>query len=171
MTPEPLPAPSESLSAPAIGRPKRITLTDAQLFTVAALAAKGAVHPQIASFLGFSERSFRNVLERDERARTAYDQGRAQLYTTLVGELVARALDPKAPQSTIALIFACKCLLGFRDQGEPPAAPDTARLKIELTLPRALPLDKYSELVEVARRRLGPGTVEGAIETEGAPGG
>lgn len=151
------------------GRPRKTVLTDAQRALVSALAAKGATVDMVAGQLGMGGSTLRRAMKEDPRNAEAFEVGRSQLGVELVGELVRRALDPKAPQSTVALIFATKALLGFRDMGDPPAPEGSTRLKLELTMPRALPPARYAELVDRARR-LGAGASQagaaGVIDAE-----
>lgn len=177
MSDETIPAPTSALqagsgedSAPTVvnrgGRPRKRTLDDRQRALISALAAGGATEQMIAGQLGCSHTTLRRAFREDERNLQAFEVGRSQLGVNLVGELVRRALDPKAPQSTIALIYATKALFGFRDRGEEPAADGSARLKLELTLPRALPMARYAELVDRARRIQPDDQGDGAIDAE-----
>ncbi|KAB2969562.1 MAG: hypothetical protein F9K18_01130 [Thermoanaerobaculia bacterium] len=158
------------------GRPKtKITLDAEQLVQVEQLATAGHSEAAIASALGISERSLRNVMQRDERARGAWESGRGALAGLLLSELVARALDRSDKSSAILLIYATKALLHLRDVGDVPGGGgDGGHLRIDLRLPKALPIARYAEQLEHARRRLaalapdGGAVLEAEVVTDGA---
>lgn len=145
------------------GRPRKTVISNAQRALVSALASKGATPQMVAGQLGMGSSTFYRAMKEDPRVAEAFEIGRSQLGVDLVGELIRRALDPKAPQSTIALIYATKALFHFRDVGDPPAPEGSTRLKLELTMPKALPVARYAELVDRARR-LGTGAAQAGGE-------
>lgn len=132
-----------------LGRPRRRDLTPHDLACVAAGAAAGETEAAVACQLGYSPRHFRRMKESDDRIADAWEVGRSKLHSRLVSKLIERALEGKTPE----LLFSLKTIFHYREQGEAPAPDDQTRLRIDLTLPKALPLERYSELVRAAQAR------------------
>jgi len=165
--------PAESTALPAErskgGRPAKVTLSDEQLLEIAAWAARGLRDEDIASRLGFTDRTLRNIKKRDPRLHMAIDKGWGALHEELVGSLTKRALDPKNPTGATAAIFLLKTRFGYRDQGEPPPPPDQARIRLEMILPRSLSRAAYAKQLEgrTASRQLEAGEpIEAQVVSE-----
>jgi hypothetical protein len=121
------------------GPAHEVRITRAGYQVIERLAIAGLSDAAIAASLRVSPKTWRALVDRDDRVREAIATGRATLETELVGELLARA---KAG-GTAELIFATKALLGFRDQGPPPDRVAAGPVTISISLPPAMSRDEY----------------------------
>jgi hypothetical protein len=105
---------------------------------VAALAARGGRHEDVARRLGMGRDAWRRIREEDERAREAFEAGRAELHEELVSKLIesARAGDKAC------LIFSLKALFGYRDNA---LVPSEIVHNVRIELPAALDPDAYAK--------------------------
>ena len=114
------------------------------------MASVGASMATIAKRLGVAKRTLDAILERDRRAKDAFEAGRGELESSLVSTLFEQAMDPKNRNPTPA-IFLLKAMRNFSDQPKPELTEN--RVSIEFRLPGALKRDQYRELVEVTPRK------------------
>ncbi|MEM6636806.1 MAG: hypothetical protein AAF667_13060 [Pseudomonadota bacterium] len=110
-------------------------VTDAGRDLVRKDRSNGVAQAVIAGRLGMSSRTFRDVLDRCEATRAAYDEGTGLMETELVSLLMQHARDG----DRTSIIFALKALAGKREVGPSPDAPATANQpSINITIPPAL---------------------------------
>jgi hypothetical protein len=115
------------------------------------MASVGASKTTIAKRLGIAPKTLREILTRDQRAGEAFESGRGQLESDLVGSLYRQAMDPKNRNPTPS-IFLLKAMRGFVDQPQ-PHAPEN-RVEITVQIPAALKPEQYRRLIEVAPRKV-----------------
>lgn len=89
---------------------KPIELTEEQIQIVENMAAK-LTQSQMADFLGISEKTFREIVNRDERVSTAYKKGKARQIAKVAGFL----FDKCEAGDTTAMIFFLKTQAGWRE--------------------------------------------------------
>lgn len=89
---------------------KPIELTDEQIQIVQNMAAK-LTQGQMSDFLGISEKTFREIMHRDERVSTAYKKGKAQQIARVAGFL----FDKCEAGDTASIIFFLKTQAGWRE--------------------------------------------------------
>ena len=118
-------------------QPRR-ALTKADLPAITQLAARGVRETDIARALGIGAQTWQRLRREDDAVIAAYDDGKQQLHDSLIGKLYERAMNG----DTACLIFSCKVLLGYREN-EPAAE---FRPQINITLPAALPMEKFETL-------------------------
>ena len=110
-------------------------VTDAGRDLIIADRSNGVAQAVVAGRLGMSGRTFRDVLDRCEATRAAYDEGTGLMETELVSLLMAQARDGNLS----AQIFALKALAGKREVGPAPDAPAQANQpNITIQIPPAL---------------------------------
>jgi len=114
---------------------KRLQPRDLSVLTE--LASRGVHLPDIARAVGFGRNLFREYLATHEEAQNAIDEGRQMLRDKLVNALVTKALNG----DTIALIFACKCLAGLRENDQ----PNDSRPQVTINLPGAMSVEQYAK--------------------------
>jgi len=107
------------------GRPS-IELDQQQVQEVETLAAV-LTQDQMADYFGFSSRTFRNMMKRDERVFSAYKKGRAKAIGLVSQSLLASATRG----NTTAAIFYLKTQAGWREQES--EAQDLPPVVINLT--------------------------------------
>jgi hypothetical protein len=113
---------------------------------IEAMASVGASMVTIAKRLGVAKRTFDAIRERDRRAREAFETGRGELESELVGSLYRQATREKNP-NTVAGIFLLKSMCNFSDQ--PQARVEDSRVRIEVRLPAPLSEGQYRKLLNV----------------------
>ncbi len=97
--------------------------------------SNGVAQAVVAGRLGMSSRTFRDVLDRCEATRSAYDEGTGLMETELVSLLMQHARDG----DRTSIIFALKALAGKREVGPSPDAPAQANQpNITIQIPPAL---------------------------------
>lgn len=108
--------------------------------------SNGVNQADIARQLGIGPRSFRDLLDRDEDLKDAYEAGSGQAESELVGILMRQAREG----NTTAAIFLLKGAHGFREAT--PVAPknDTAPT-VNITIPPSLSADDLSKLTASMR--------------------
>jgi hypothetical protein len=108
---------------------------------VRTLAARGASKAGIASALRVSRDVLARWFEERPELAQAYEHGRARVETRLVSKLLEKALAG----DTVSLLFALKCMYGWRegDGGE-----QANRVSITFTLPGALTRDQWAQVIE-----------------------
>lgn len=110
-------------------------VTDAGRDLIRKDRSNGVAQAVIAGRLGMSSRTFRDVLDRCEATRAAYDEGTGLMETELVSLLMQHARDG----DRTSIIFALKALAGKREVGPSPDAPaQTNQPSINITIPPAL---------------------------------
>lgn len=113
-----------------------VTVTDAGLAQVTKLAADGVSEATIANVLGVSRKTLARLLrdDGDERVIDAYYTGKARLADECISTLMTHVRGG----NVTACIFACKSLLGLRDQG--PATNPVAgnAVQVNITIPPAM---------------------------------
>lgn len=124
-----------------------VTVTDAGLAQVTKLAADGVSEATIANVLGVSRKTFAKLLrdgEGDERVIDAYYTGKARLADECVSTLMTHVRSG----NVTACIFACKSLLGLRDQG--PATNPMAgnAVQVNITIPAPMSDEEFRKRVE-----------------------
>jgi len=115
-----------------------------------AMASVGASIATIAKRLGLAKRTLDAIFERDPRAKEAFEAGRGELESELVGSLYRQATREKNP-ITVAGIFLLKTMCRFNDRPEPE--PLANRVKVEISLPKPLGVEDYRKLVDVTPQR------------------
>ena len=89
---------------------KLIELTEEQIATVEQMAAR-LTQSQMADYLGIAERTFRDILNRDERVLAAYKKGKSRQIAKVAGWL----FDKCEAGDTTAMIFFLKTQAGWRE--------------------------------------------------------
>lgn len=89
---------------------KPIELTEEQIETVKDMSSR-FTQAQMSDYLGISEKTFREIVARDERVSTAYKKGRA----TKIQEVAGFLFDKCAAGDTAAIIFFLKTQAGWRE--------------------------------------------------------
>jgi len=123
-----------------------VTVTDAGLAQVTKLAADGVSEASIANVLGISRKTLAKLLrdDGDERVIDAYYTGKAQLADECISTLMTHVRSG----NVTACIFACKSLLGLRDQG-PATGPATGNaVQVNITIPPAMSDEEFRKRVE-----------------------
>lgn len=92
---------------------EKIELTDSQREQIQTLAPR-LTQAQLADYLGFSERTLRNIFDRDEKALAAYKMGRALAVSEVAGNLIDRAIKG----DTASQIFYLKTQAGWKETQE-----------------------------------------------------
>ena len=92
---------------------QRIDLTEEQIGQIEKLAAV-LNQAQLADFLGFSDRTLRDIFARDERASAAYKKGRATAIANVGSGLLQAALEGDASRQ----MFYLKTQAGWRETQE-----------------------------------------------------
>ena len=87
-----------------------IELTEAEIEQVEKLSAV-MTQQQLADYFGFSERTFRNLMERDERIVAAYKRGKAKAIGSVAQSLIKQAQNG----NTTAMMFYLKTQAGWRE--------------------------------------------------------
>ena len=115
-----------------MGRPE-ISMSEAQIDQVESLSAV-LTQAQMADFFGFSERTFRNLMERDERVDAAYKRGKAKA----IGSIAQSLLKQARSGNTSAMMFYLKTQAGWRETNRlEHTGADGGKLEISwLTAPR-----------------------------------
>ena len=132
-----------------VGRPRQ-HLRPTDYDRLEAMASVGASMRTIAKRLGVAYVTFQKILQRDRRAEEAFEAGRGELESELVGVLYRQAVDPKNRNPTPAL-FLLKSMRNFSDQPQ-PALPEN-RVEITFQLPGALSEEQYKQLIDVTPKR------------------
>jgi len=115
------------------------TLADAELQTVAAMAAAGARQEDIARRLGCDPKTWRRIRERDERVLEAFERGRSELHAELASKLIEKAKQGE----TAPLIFLLKAMFSYREHAPVPIQHDHV---VRIELPPALTPEQYREV-------------------------
>lgn len=105
------------------------------------LAASGHALADIARHLGISKSSLSEMRKRDEQVAAALERGRARLETELTGLLLAKARKG----DTVSLLFALKCLCGWRETGPADTGP---KVNVQINLPAAMSEADYTKLID-----------------------
>ena len=121
--------------------PKTIAARD--LAAITKLAARGCREKDIARAVGVSPPTWARIRDADPDVRAAFDAGRQVMHDALIGKLYEKAMGG----DTVSLIFACKILLGYREND----AAVEFKPQVTITLPGALPLEKFAALEREAR--------------------
>jgi hypothetical protein len=114
-----------------------VALTAEGLALVESTSREGGSQGLIASRLGIALSTLKQVMERTEAARVAYEKGRAELEHELTVLLLAAARKG----AVVPLLYATKALFGWSDQ--PSVAP--TQVGIQITLPDSLSPDAWAE--------------------------
>lgn len=123
-----------------------ITVTDAGLAQVERLAAEGCADATIAKVLGVNRKTFGAMLREDgdPRVLEAFYRGKGKLADECIGTLLGHMRSG----NVTACIFACKSLLGMRDQG--PATPAVgSAVQVNITIPPAMSDAEFAKIIEV----------------------
>jgi hypothetical protein len=117
---------------------KRKQLTAANLATVTQLASRGCREADIARAVGMCDITWAKYKRDFPATQAALDAGRQIMHDALIGKLYEKAMKG----DTVSLIFACKILLGYREN----EVQVEFKPQINITLPGALPLEKFTTL-------------------------
>lgn len=118
-------------------------VTDAGRDLIRKDRSNGVAQAVVAGRLGMSGRTFRDVLDRCDATRAAYDEGTGLMETELVSLLMAQARDGNLS----AQIFALKALAGKREVGPAPDAPAQANQpNITIQIPPAMSPDQLAQM-------------------------
>ena len=131
------------------GKPPVPFDTGPMLKVVEELAARGCRQTDIARACGVSAETFLRLLREDAALKNAHDAGRGQMHDALIGRLYQQAMTSPNPA---CLIYACKVLLGYREND----VPQESRPIINITLPGALPMEKFVALEGKLAKALPP---------------
>jgi len=142
-------------------RPKKNLKPDDYL-KLEAMASVGASIASIAVQLGSNSRTLRRILERDPRAKEAFERGRGAMESELVGALYRKAIDPEN-KNPVPAIFLLKTMRGFIDTPQPK--PEESRVRVELILPRALTPEQYRRVLDVTPQKA---LQKAGVETDAA---
>lgn len=93
---------------------------------------------QIADFFGMGERTFRRILERDEKVLRAYREGKADVLSQVAENLVRRALDGNITAS----IFYLKTRGGWSEVSRHEIKTETSDGPTEIVIRSVLPETK-----------------------------
>lgn len=72
---------------------EKLELNEAEIAKIEALAAHGHTQASISEYMGFGERTFRDIKKRDELVAAAYRQGRRNTQDLLVSRLMKHVND------------------------------------------------------------------------------
>ncbi|MEM6941192.1 MAG: helix-turn-helix domain-containing protein [Pseudomonadota bacterium] len=123
-------------------------VTDAGRALILKDRSNGVAQAVIAGRLGMSSRTFRDVLDRCEASRAAYDEGTGLMETELVSLLMQHARDG----DRTSIIFALKALAGKREVGPAPDAPPQANTPaINIMIPAMMPQDQLEAMTAQMR--------------------
>jgi hypothetical protein len=89
---------------------KLIELTEQQIKDVEEMASH-LTQAQMAGYLGIGERTFRDIMARDDRLSAAYKKGRS----SKIKEVVDNLFDKCQAGDTTAIIFFLKTQAGWRE--------------------------------------------------------
>lgn len=89
---------------------EKIELTEQQIGQIEALSSR-LTQSQLADYLGFTDRTLRNIFDRDERALSAYKKGRARVIEEIAGSLIDAALGGDA----VRQMFYLKTQAGWKE--------------------------------------------------------
>lgn len=118
-------------------------ITERGYEVIETLAREGRDIVTIASHLGMDKNTFRRIRQRDERAQTAIDQGRARLGDEITDILLDKARDGE----TTAAIFLAKGRLHWRDHG--PIPGEAAQPNIVVTINAPMSDDEFARMVNI----------------------
>ena len=90
---------------------------------------------QIADFFGMGERTFRRILDRDEKVVRAYREGKADVLSQVAENLVRRALDGNITAS----IFYLKTRGGWSEVSRHEIKTETSDGPTEIVIRSVLP--------------------------------
>lgn len=97
---------------------KKVELSDRELIELEALSAV-LNQKQLADYFGITERTIRNLMDRDENARSAYKKGKSKAIASVGSSLLSNAKSG----NVTAQIFYLKTQAGWRED-----APDVVDL-------------------------------------------
>lgn len=124
---------------------------------VAAMAARGFRHEDVARRLGMGREAWQRLRDEDPKALEAFETGRGELHEQLLSNLLVKAREGNVP----CLLFAMKILFGYREN-QPVPQEHLHRIRIEL--PGALSVEQWEKLTR--RRQLEPETVDVTVDAE-----
>jgi len=125
-----------------------LTVTAAGLEQIARLAAEGCADATIAKVLGINRKTFGAMLREDGDPRVieAFYLGKGRLADECIGTLLGHMRSG----NVTACIFACKSLLGMRDQG--PATPAVGNaVQVNISIPAPMSDAEFKKIVEVTQ--------------------
>ncbi len=125
-----------------------IEVTDAGLEQITRLAAEGCADATIAKVLGVNRKTFGAMLrdDGDPRVIEAFYLGKGRLADECIGTLLGHMRSG----NVTACIFACKSLLGLRDQG--PATPAVGNaVQVNISIPAPMSDAEFKKIVEVTQ--------------------
>lgn len=125
-----------------------LTVTDAGLEQITRLAAEGCADATIAKVLGINRKTFGAMLrdDGDPRVIEAFYLGKGRLADECIGTLLGHMRSG----NVTACIFACKSLLGMRDQG--PATPAGVNaVQVNIQIPAPMSDAEFKKIVEVTQ--------------------
>jgi hypothetical protein len=92
-----------------MGRPA-VELSEEEITQVESLAAV-LNQEQLSDFFGFSDRTFRELMKRDERVSAAYKRGKAKA----IGKIAQSLMKQAHSGNTVAMMFYLKTQAGWRE--------------------------------------------------------
>lgn len=122
-----------------------LTVTDAGLEQITRLAAEGCADATIAKVLGINRKTFGAMLREDGDPRVieAFYLGKGRLADECIGTLLGHMRNG----NVTACIFACKSLLGMRDQG--PATPAVGNaVQVNISVPAPMSAEEFQKMIE-----------------------
>lgn len=123
--------------------------------------ANGLSQATCAARLGISARTLRDILDRDEDVKAAYDAGTGAMQDELVGLLMQHARDGDRTSAIFLLKGAC----GFREVGQAPDQAPATGPSINITLQPTMP-DADLQASLAAMRDVSPQSAEPDTDTD-----
>jgi len=108
---------SESLNKKRAKSSKLLQLNEAEISQIEALAVHGHTQQEISNYLGFSDRTFRNIKKRDEDMFSAYTRGRMKAKSFVSSRLIDYIKsDIKSEMNLKAIMFYLKTQGGWMEK-------------------------------------------------------
>lgn len=117
---------SKSLNNKRAKKGEILELNAAEISQIEALAVHGHTQQEISNYLGFSDRTFRNIQKRDEDIFSAYTRGRMKAKNFVSSRLMGYIKsDTKSEMSLKAIIFYLKTQGGWLEKQHEALLPLT----------------------------------------------
>jgi hypothetical protein len=110
---------SKSLNNKRAKKGEVVELNAAEISQIEALAVHGHTQQEISNYLGFSDRTFRNIKKRDEATFSAYTRGKMKAHNYVASRLMGYIKsDTQSEMSLKAIIFYLKTQAGWSEKQE-----------------------------------------------------
>lgn len=120
----------------------RVELSEAEIAQVEALAAHGHTQADICEYLGFGERTFRDIAKRDAILLAAYNRGKINAQTFVSSRLMEYIRCPEKSASNLkAIMFylGTQCGWSTRDEGDKDKKSEGTNRTTVILTPNAKP--------------------------------